>query len=83
MVPSEAGYPASTIIMKFIPNYLVGQVNFSSKRAVNVQRLSSTHVITTRQQYKKTVLDWGCQTMMYLGECHKIRESPHFHGNET
>ena len=48
-----------TIIMEFIPNTLVGQVNFSSTTEDNCQRYSCTHVITTRQQYKKNGLPLG------------------------
>ena len=47
------------IIMESIPNNLVGQVNFSSTTDINFKRFSCTHVIVTRQQYKKTVLNRG------------------------
>ena len=48
------------IIMEFIPNNLVGEVNFSSTPEVNFQRFSCTHVIATRQQDGKTVFQCGC-----------------------
>ena len=41
------------ITMKFIPNNLVRQVTFSSTTDVTFPRFSCTHVITTKQQYKK------------------------------
>ena len=49
-----------TIIMEFIPNNLVGELNFSSKTSVNFQHFSCTYVIATRQQDEKTVLQCGC-----------------------
>ena len=48
-----------TIILEFIPNNLVGEENFSSTTEVNFQRFSCTHVIATRHQEEKTVLQWG------------------------
>ena len=47
------------IIMESIPNNLVRKVNFSSTTDVNFLRFSCTHVIATRQQFKKTVLHRG------------------------
>ena len=49
-----------TIIMEFIRNNLVGQVNFSSTTEVNFQRFGCTRVIATRQQDETTVLQWSC-----------------------
>ena len=49
-----------TLSMEFISNNLVGEVNFSSTTEVKFQHFSCTHVIATRQQDEKTVLQWGC-----------------------
>ena len=51
---------SDTIIMEFSPNNLVGEVTFSSTTEVNLQHFSCTHVIATKQQDEKTVLQWGC-----------------------
>ena len=48
------------IIMEVIPNNLVVEVNFSSKTELNFQQFSCAHVIVTRYQDEKTVLQCGC-----------------------
>ena len=45
-----------TIIMEFIPNILVWQVNLSSTAEVYFQGSSCTYAIAKIQQYMKTVL---------------------------
>ena len=52
-------YGSHIIIMEFIPNNNVGEVNFSSTTEVNFQRFSCTLVIATRQQNEKTVSQYG------------------------
>ena len=69
--PSDRSSDSRNIIMEFIPNSLVGQVNLSSPAEVNFQSSSCTHVIAERQQYKKSVLSCSCHpgTVLSMSPC--------------
>ena len=56
-----------TIIMEFIHNSLVEQVNLSSRQKKSISKVRDVHhVIPERHQYKKTILSCGSPPGMVL-----------------